>query len=311
MILQLSEECPIFQSASEPYLQRLLYAIAVQRWHLIAMPSPDRLESILPGHLWRTYRDFLLQAYKQATTSAMTIAINPNCNACDPEKLVRFFTMPVVVVVEDVHSDGAWIRLVASNLRPSLARQAVGDSPCLEFHHAGGIGQMPAEIERVARPYQTSRQAAHWPLRVVAVSDSDAKTPGTMSQQAAAVRAAAINAGADVHILHKRTIENYVPDETLIDYASVRRPSLPAAEYITSFGRIARDHYPMKRGLTPEEISQVGELYGKAPRIEVGMGDFIKDLLENFYYLTKRQQLKRRDHSGELETLLDILERNI
>ena len=311
MILQLSEECPIFQSASEPYLQRLLYTITMQRWHLIAMPSPDRLESILPDHLWRTYRDLLLQTYKQATTSAMTIAINPNCNACDPEKLVRFFTMPVVVIVEDVHSDGAWIRLVASNLRPRLARQTTGDSPCLEFHHAGGITQIPAEIERIAKLYQSSRQAAHWPLRVVAVSDSDAKLPGTISQQATAVRAAAIKTGADFHILNKRTIENYVPDETLMDYASVRRSSLPAAEYITSFGKVARDHYPMKKGLTSEEVSQVGGLYGKAPRIEIGMGDFIKDLLENFYHLTKRHQLKQRDHTGELEALLDILERNI
>lgn len=311
MILQLSEECPIFRTSAEPHLQRLLYVITMQRWHLVATPSPDRLRSILPEHLWRLYQDSLLQTYKKVTTSAMTIAMNPKCHECDPEKLVQFFTLPVAVIVEDAHSDGAWIKLVADNLRPQLAQLASGTSPCLQFHHAGGIGQIPGEIERVATRYQNSRQDVHWPLRVVVISDSDAKLPGVESTQARAVRQAAARAGADVHVLQKRTIENYVPDDTLIEYANIRRSSRPAADYIAGFGRVARDHYPIKKGLTSEEVDEADGLYGREPRLEVGMGDFIKDLLENFYYLVQRHQLQQRDYANELETILDILERNI
>ena len=51
-------------------------------------------------------------------------------------------------------------------------------------------------------------------------------------------------------MLQKRTIENYVPDDTLLNYASVRQHKQSAADYITKIKGKARDHYPIKRGLS-------------------------------------------------------------
>ena len=144
MILGLSETCPLFSRGSESHLQRLLYAIAIENWPLIALPGPDRLEAVLPSHLWQLYGDVLIQS-KQTVNSPMTVAIIPDCIHCDPERLVQFLTLPVAIIVENIHSDAEWLRLIANRLRPRLARRMEGTSPSVEFRHAGGIGQMPTK----------------------------------------------------------------------------------------------------------------------------------------------------------------------
>ena len=311
MILGLSETCPIFAADAEQHLQRLLYSIGIESWHLLAMPRPDRLEVIIPSHLWKLYGEFLIQSYKQAANSPMTIAIVSDCGQCDPERLVTFFTRPVAIIVEDIHSDAAWLKLVANRLRPRLARRMEGATSCVDFKHAGGIGQIPTEIERIASIYRRMRLNDHMPLRVVAVSDSDAKLPGKPSDQAKAVHSTAVREGVDAHVLQKRTIENYIPDDALLDYASSRRDKQTAAEYITKFSGKARDHYPVKKGLTAEEVAEVGEMYGRSPQYDIGMGEFMRDLLAHFYHVVGTHQLKQRDHDNELEGLLDLVERNI
>ncbi len=311
MILELSEACPVFEANAEVHLQRLLYAVAVQGWHLIAVPSPDRLEVLLPPHLWRTYREFLRQSYKQVINSPMTIASHSDCSSCDPALLITFYTLPVLILVEDVHSDGEWVRFIAIKLRPRLARRMTSRYPDIEFRHAGGIGQIPAELRRLSKQYRANRPADRIPLRIAAISDGDAKLPGVQSADARAVVRAGAETGADVHVLRKRTIENYVPDEALLNYAA-KHDSQRAAEYITSLRGHARDHYPVKAGLTDAELSEVGSLYGNSPPAGLGMGEFMRDYLANSAYsITEGHQLKGRDASGELDELLDLLERNL
>jgi hypothetical protein len=311
MILGLSESCPLFTSDAESHLQRLLYNITLESWHLIATPGPDRLKAILPSHLWQLYGDVLIQSYKQTVSSPMTVAIIPDCGHCNPDRLVAFLTLPVAVIVEDIHSDAEWFKAVANTLRPRLARRMTGTRPSIEFKHAGGISQIPNEIERLAAIYRRMRLAEHLPLRVVAISDSDAKLPGAPSSQARAVQSTAAREGIDAHVLRKRTIENYVPDDTLLAYASVRREKLSAANYITKFNGKARDHYPMKDGITEHEIEEVGGLYGRSPQLNVGMGEFMRDLLTHFYQLIEMRPLRQRDQDSELEILLDLVERNL
>jgi hypothetical protein len=122
MNIALSEQCPIFDPKHEAHLHLFLHTVAVRRWHAIVSPSPDRLKGMLPGHVWNPYGEFLRRAHRAAVNSRSTWVSHPDCGACDPEKVARFYDLQSILLVENTHTDGGWIRLVATRLRPSVAR---------------------------------------------------------------------------------------------------------------------------------------------------------------------------------------------
>ena len=313
MILSLSEDCPIFRPAAELHLHRLMYTIAVQGWHLVALPDPARLEGVLPPHIWRLYGPYLRQSYKEIVNSPQVIARHADCAECDPAKMATFYALPIAVIVEDIESDASWLKYIASKLRPRLARRLAGANAAFEFQHAGGIGHIPSELRRLGERYRAARPAAGLPLRLVAISDSDSTYPGNIPPPAREVTRVASAEGAMAHVLHKRAIENYIPDESLHQYASKRPDYRGAVAHITSLKRAARDHYPMKPGLTEADlaVSQVRDLYESSPLLGLGLGNFIIDFISNFASYTDPRQLMQRDGVGELTALLDMLEGNL
>ena len=223
MIIMLSENCPIFHPDAEAYLQSLLFTIAIKRRHVLIKPSPDRLREILPPHLWSLYGEFLRQSSKQALNSRQKWVHNGDCAACDAAKIAHFCELPTVLIVENTATDGEWIKFVISKLRPSLARYTNGRHIGLEVRHAGGIGEIPKELRRAIRRYRETLPGDTMPLRVFALADSDAISPGNISANAREVLQVANHLGAIAHILIKRTIENYVPDTSLRTYG-IHRP---------------------------------------------------------------------------------------
>lgn len=310
MLIALSEQCTIFAPGNERHLHRLLYAVA-SRWHIVAHPAPNRMRELVPSHVWSVYGEIVTQAYKSVANSRQTLVSHSDCGMCDPEKIASFYTLPSLLVVENAHTDGKWIRLVAEKLRPSVGRCFTGKQPMIQVAHAGGIGEIPKELRRHAQGYLNVRPSGKIPLRVVALCDSDAKEPGRPSPQAKEVRAAAEEIGAAAHMLNKRTIENYVPDNSLRDYARLRSDRAAVVRKIISLQRPARDHYPMKSGLTAAERDAFTARYPGGIELNAGLGDFMPDLLENLYHTVERQGLMERDGSGELDRLLDELERNL
>jgi hypothetical protein len=307
MIIALSEECPLFAPASEIELHRFLQTIAM-RWHAIIRPDPDRLKQILPPHVWRVYGELIRREYRTSASVSRSWTLHRDCGACDAGKLATFYSLPTMVVVENGTTDGGWMSLIASHLRPSLLRLLNGKNSIVTIAHAGGIGEIPKELRRLSAPYLKARPGNDIPLRVVALCDSDAKLPGNPSLGAVEVSRVAAEIGASSHVLKKRTIENYVPDESLLAYANARRDRVDAALQIVSLSGAARDHYPIKYGLTEADAL---ELYPSGVELRLGLGDFMQDFLSNHYHSVSRHELKARDGEGELDEFLSTLERNL
>lgn len=311
MIIALSEACPIFQPEAEAYLQDFLFTLAVKRRHILAQPSPDRLRDLLPERLWDLYEDYLIQSPKQAINSPQRWVHISDCNTCNAAKIAHFCELPTALIVENVATDGAWIRFIINKLRPRLTRYIAGRHIGLEIRHAGGNGEIPKELERTVERYRESQPAHTLPLRVIALTDSDAITPGAMSANASQVLRVATHLGAIAHIFTKRTIENYVPDSSLRTYGR-RRPDHEAAiRFITSLGAPARDHYPMKKGLSDTEIDATGNMYPPGTPTGLKMGDFIIDFIDHIGQGVEASELKKRDGVGELDRFLSLLEENL
>jgi hypothetical protein len=311
VILVLAENCPIFDSGARAHLQDLLFTIIVKQRHTLASPAPDRLERLLPKDLWEFYREYLIQAQKQSINSHQKWVQSADCSACDAAKLANFCDLPTVLIVENAGTDGEWVKLVIRKLRPRLMRYLNEPYVALELRQAGGIGEIPKELERTAGRYSRARTAQTLPLRVIALGDSDARLPGHPSSQAREVIAVANSLGASAHILLKRTIENYIPDSSLRDYAAQRPDCRSAVDLILRLPGSARDHYPLKTGLSQGEIDAAGNMYPAGTPIAVKMGDFLSDFLSDFGSHVEAHELRRRDGVNELDELLDLLEENL
>jgi hypothetical protein len=310
MNLQLSDECPIFRPASEPHLHRFLYTI-VQDWHAIIFPAPDRLRQIISNEIWRVYGDYLTQAYKKAINDSKPFRHPIDCARCIPEKVVDYCALPVLLIVENAESDGAWINMVTRVLRRRLSYYLNGNHPRVALYNGGGVGEIPKAILRTSVPYVQNRPDPGFPLRIVILCDSDAKLPNEISDQAVAAKSTAVSVGADIHILRKRAIENYIPDGTLHEWARTRAHARQAVEHITRLTSDQRDYYDMKVGLKEHDITTSDWFYSPYLETGIGLGDFIVDLLDLCGVNISASELHARDGRQELDEFLDVLEKNL
>lgn len=311
MILALSEDCPIFCAESRPHLLDLFYTLVHRRRHLLAAPTPARLQELISEDVWSLYGTFLTHAAKQVVNSPQKWVAISDCSACDAQKLAQFCALPTAVVLENTQTDGGWLAMMVRKLRPRLSGALAPQSLTLDIRTGGGVGEIPKEVARIGAVYQSIRPNEKMPLRVVALADSDSRLPGEISVGAHEVKKAAESVGAAAHILRKRTIENYIPDEALYRYAAVRRDRSAAVELVASLQSPARDHYPLKTGLTPEELVATGTMYPSGIDLGVALGDFIMDFMTSFGHDVDKNELRKRDGASELDELLDLLEENL
>jgi hypothetical protein len=267
---------------------------------------------LIPDDLWSIYGTFFVQTAKQPINNAAPRWIQiRDCAACDAQKLAKFCAMPTVLIVENRQTDGGWIKTIIKKLKPALAYAITDRYNALDIRTGGGAGEIPKELKDIATYYRSIRPSDSMPLRVLALTDSDAILPGHPSAAALQIAQAAGEVGAAAHILQKRTIENYIPDDSLYQYAALRRDRAAAVDLITSLTGHARDHYPLKDGLKESEIDAADNIYPPSMPLEVGMGDFIRDFLESFGYRLDPNRLRQRDGDDELDRLLTLLEENL
>jgi hypothetical protein len=276
----------------------------------LARPEPKRLIELAHQSVGDVYGEFLRQSYKTMLNSKQRWVWHDGCDGCDPAAVSKFYNMVTVVIVENVSTDGAWLTLVASRLRPRLGEAMARQPPFVELRQAGGNGEIPKRVHGIAPTYSGLRPGGA-PLKVVVVTDSDADRPGQISADAQKVLDSALRYGATVHVLAKRSIENYIPDESLLRYAETRRRRAQAARFISSLRPPARDHYPVKKGLGRQHIDAPHALYPADAPVGLGMGDFVADLLGNLEDVISASGLRARDGARELEELLDKIEENL
>jgi hypothetical protein len=308
VIVALADNCPLLGSVNTAYLNAFLTTV-LQGRNCLATPPPERLFQLVDGSIEKIYGDILRQSYKRiVNTSYQRWVSHDECGDCDADAVSVFYAMATTVIVENVSSDGAWLALIAGQLRPRLKRELSGQSPFVILQQGGGIGELPKMVERIASMYGKKRPKGA-PLKVVVIADGDSAAPGEESPAARQVVEAAKANAADVHILAKRSIENYVPDRALLGYADARGIR-QTAQLIVGLTSIERDHYPMKRGLEERDLQPQG-IFHSSLDLGVGMGDFVVDLIRNFGHMVDSGGLKVRDGKGELEELLDIIEGNV
>lgn len=242
-------------------------------------------------------------------------------NAVECEVAEKLAHTSLTILVEDREADGRLLELIVDELAPPEMQRvwrAAVSPPSVRVDSSGGIGSMQARLERaLADAHGEGR-----PARVFVLCDSDRRWPGDEDAEGTkvAIRVRAFCEAQDVpcHVLCKRTVENYIPDqvfrELLDDPEWTSRHATIRA--LLDLNATQRDHLPIKDGLStnererasatglynPEDDERLAllekRIFRRSPRPMVALTD------ERRGAFTARG-MSERDGAGELRVLLD------
>lgn len=234
----------------------------------------------------------------------------------EPREARRLAETPLAVLVENRFSDGAFLDavLAAFSAPETLRIKASGG---LVYDSGGGVGELPKLVEDYAA--KLGRR-----LRAVVVRDSDARFPGDFSKEAGDTQARCAAHGVPCHILAKRAIESYVPDEVMQDWSSSpdRTSVRGKVEALLRLTPTQRDHFPMKKGLRepgPDTPQEEQALWSGVPQPDFELlrqgfqKDFVLILFDNVDARRLRtsatdEALRRRDGGAELDAIVEMIE---
>ena len=185
-------------------------------WDTASQPDPNAIEAATwirdrrPQGGW--VREMLVASIQRGAWTFAPHGRRVRVTACPgaadefkPEDAVRLADEPLVILVENRDSDGAFVKRVVTEIDKSLHSLWRRPGDPVRFDSLGGAGQMPEEVERRMRgkPYRP---------RLVAIIDSDRKGPNdTDSAAVRSLRRQCEALGVSCWVLAKREAENYLP----------------------------------------------------------------------------------------------------
>ncbi len=226
-------------------------------WDTASQPDPNTIEATTwmgdRGRQGDWVRQMLVASIQRgAWTSApheRRVRVTACPDAADelkPEDAARLAEEPLVILVENRHSDGAFVNRVVKELDKSLHRLWRRPGEPIRFDSLGGAGQMPEEVRRrtQGKPYLP---------RLVAIIDSDRRSPNdTDSSAARRLYRECENRSVPCWILAKREAENYLP-RILLDER--QDAGTDHARLVEAWDRLDDDQknfFDMKHGLAAE-----------------------------------------------------------
>ena len=246
------------------------------------------------------------------TPHGRRVRVTPRPSGTDeltPEQACRLADEPLVILVENRYSDGAFVERVVKELDRSIrALWERGGGP-IRFDSVGGAGQMPREVEtRVGR--------AQYRPRLVAVVDSDRKGPGDAESAVARdLHRACEESGLSCWVLAKREAENYLPRILLsaMPNADSRRDRLVAAW--DRLNEDQKDFFDVKRGLPDASSPIEDDLFGGLPdedrsMLAEGFGSNVHECWSQWNVRDARNELLTRGR-GDLEHGVELIRKEL
>jgi hypothetical protein len=297
--------------------------------HSLDVPAADLLqESSWYRSARQTRRKVLTTALAQPPRKQdrrgphlKTVQVEDSDSARIADKLAH---TPLVILVEDRESDGVLLEILIEELAwPALRELWVRGqktSPrALDLVTAGGVDNIPQRLQRAVSDADTEGR----PLRLLLLYDSDARWPGDEElKRKTLTKIESLCEGNSVprHVWRKRSAENYIPDEIFIELRDRCRTKNERErfEVFLNLSCAQRDHFPIKKGLTPEErekaveaclydaldASEKQRLESLAKRLIPGRQRILPQLRFEYRSLFTAEGLRQRDGRGELEQVL-------
>ena len=252
------------------WLNRILYKIE-DGWHVwdtTSLRDPIELEATTwfhdPGSQGDNARKLFVASMQRSAWSLapherrIRVTVQPQEEGEDqltPEIAARLAEEPMVILVENRVSDGAFVKRIVADLDRSLNRVWHQPGKPIRIDSPGGAGQLSTEVERRTRglPYRP---------RLIAIVDSDRKAPGDSEGDAARrLRQTCESACVPCWVLAKREAENYLPRILLDARRDVGANHARQVEAWDELDALQKDFFDMKSGLSEDPSETEQELF--------------------------------------------------
>ena len=246
-------------------LDRILYKIedGWHVWNTAREPDIEALEASTwvrdQGRQGKRVREMLERSIqREAWDSAphgrrVRVTMQPDGQgALNPENAARLSEEPLVILVENRNSDGAFVKRVVTELDKPLDKYRKKWGEPVQFDSVGGKGQMADEVERRTRerPYRP---------RLVVIVDSDRRGPADeVSSEARALCRKCANLGVPCWVLAKREAENYLPEILLAEWQDAGKDRARRVDAWRTLNDDQKNFFDMKNGLSTA-ASQIEE----------------------------------------------------
>ena len=313
-------------AANDPDAHRWLDRILVRIedgwhvWDLTDAPDADAIEATKwisdPGRQGNRLRELLVASTRRGAwtlaphTRRLRVTAHPAApDELAPEQACRLADEPLVILVEDRDSDGAFVSRVVTELDKSLHGLWRRGGEPIRFDSVGGAGQMPQEVENrtSAVPYRP---------RLVAVIDSDRKGPGdSESADARRLRETCDRHGLPCWVLAKREAENYLPRVLLGARPNTGSDHERLVEVWDRLSDDQKDFFDMKDGL-PEAPSAIEEdLFADLPEADreilaTGFGPNVHECWNLWHVREVGNELRTRGQ-GNLENGIALIRQEL
>ena len=221
-----------------------------------------------------------------------------------PEDAARLAEEPLVILVENRNSDGAFLERVVQELDKQLHGHWRRPGKPIRLDSVGGLGQMPEEVERRV-------QRERYRPRLVAIGDSDRDGPDDNDSDAARnLRRTCRNLGVPCWILAKREAENYLPRILLSERKNAGADHARRVEAWDRLDDDQKNFFDMKNGLSKSPSAFEAALFGGLPRaaraiLSNGFGPNVYECW-NVWEVRAESELRARGQ-GDLERGIDLI----
>ena len=174
-----------------------------------------------------------------------------------PEHALQLAEEPLVILVENRNSDGAFLCRLVTDLDKPLFKYWRQRGEPVRLDSVGGKGEMPDEVKRRI-------QAVPYRPRLVAVIDSDRRFPGdNPSQEAGRLQKVCSMGNVPCWILAKREAENYLPRVLLSGRENVGADHARRVDAWNELSDDQKNFFDMKNGLSAVPSAAETELFDR------------------------------------------------
>jgi hypothetical protein len=240
------------------------------------------------------------------------------------DEAIRFFRQPVSILLENGLNDSYFVLALFKYYDKKGKLKRHYQEGWLEFENAGGCTNIPNSIDTALGSFKTLSKIdkTHY-LRYFVLFDSDRAYPGMpLKPDKEKVHKYLTEKKIPFHILEKREMESYLPDEVIQDLA--KKHDSPYLKAYLTLRSEQKDHFDMEKGLKKNRTDnnwnkQEKDLYNDLTDdkwkvlkngidIEYVDSNFKKEFPKNFEHpAVNRATLGSRCGTKELQEIVDAI----
>lgn len=247
-------------------------------------------------------------------------------NEFNIEEAIRFFIQPISVILENSLNDSYFIRTIIHNFGKGTIIKEHIDNNWLQFENAGGCTNVENFILGKLQSYNSLPKDNYSYLRCFVVLDSDKKYKDEPLKSEYKNLITFLNKNKiSYHILEKRTMENYMPDDIFRDLATSLTQNWVDA-YL-NLDNEQKDYLNISKGFRKKDTiinrddldNKTRELYQNVSEVnyqKLKVGFQIQDFKEKFpkQYIenskvNKQTLMKRIEHQTNPNEFHNIIEK--